>query len=70
MCDAEWGGLQPQPWHHNIVLAPPDPNLLESTPKWHKYNRVRVHPNAIPQNMKVLQHFIYMDYGCVMQSER
>jgi len=27
-----------------------------------------VHPNAFPQHMKVLKHFIYMYYGCVMQS--
>jgi len=33
-----------------------------------QYTCVRVHPNAIPQHMKVLKHFIYMDYGCVMQS--
>ena len=25
MCDAEWGGLQPQQSQNNVVLAPPDP---------------------------------------------
>ena len=37
-------------------------------PPLHRYNCVRVHPNAIPQQMKVLKHFIYVYYGCVMQS--
>ncbi len=34
----------------------------------HHHNCVRVHPNAIPQHMKVLKHFTYVYYGCVMQS--
>ena len=37
-------------------------------PPLYRYNCVRVHPNAIPQHMKVLKHFIYMYYGCVMQN--
>ena len=53
MCDAEWGGLQPQQSQNNVILAPPDP---------------KVHPNAFSQHMKVLKHFICMYYGCVMQS--
>jgi len=32
------------------------------------YNCVRVHPNTFPHHMKVLEHFICMYYGCVMQS--
>ncbi len=27
MCDAEWGGLQPQQSQKNVILAPPDPNF-------------------------------------------
>ncbi len=37
-------------------------------PPLHHYNCVRVDPNAYSQHMKVLKHFIYMYYGCVMQS--
>ena len=68
MCDAEWGGLQPQQSQNNVVLAPPDPNFPKFGLPLHNYNCVRVHPNAFPQHMKVLKHFIYMYYGCVMQS--
>jgi hypothetical protein len=32
------------------------------------YNSVRVHPYAHPQHMKVLQHIVYFQYGCGMQS--
>ena len=68
MCDAEWGGLQPQQCQNNVVLAPPDPNFPNFAPPLYRYNCVRVHPNAFSQHMKVLKHFIYMYYGCVMQS--
>jgi hypothetical protein len=37
-------------------------------PPLHHYNYVRMHPNAFPQHMKVLKHFINMYYGCVMQN--
>ena len=69
MCDAEWGGLQPQQSQNNVVLAPYDPNFPKfgPTPLNH-YNCVRVHQNAFPQHMKLLKHFIYMYCGCVMQS--
>ncbi len=43
-------------------------NFPNFSPPLHHHNCVRVHPNAIPQHMKVLQHFIYMYCGCVMQS--
>ena len=68
MCDAEWGGLQPQQSHINVVLAPPDPDFPNFAPPLYCYNCVRVHHNAFPQHMKVLKHFIYVYYGCVMQS--
>jgi hypothetical protein len=44
------------------------PIFQNLAPPLHHHNCVRVHPNAIPQHMKVLKHFIYMYYGCVMQS--
>ena len=32
MCDAEWGGLQPQQSQNNVVLAPPDPKVPNFAP--------------------------------------
>jgi hypothetical protein len=49
-------------WLH---LTPTFQNL---PPPLNHHACVRVHPNAFPQHMKVLKHFIYMYYGCVMQS--
>ncbi len=37
-------------------------------PHLHRYNSVRVHPYAHPQHMKVLKHFLYIQYECGMQS--
>jgi hypothetical protein len=37
-------------------------------PHFHRYNSVRVHPYAHPQHMKVLKHFIYIQYGYGKQS--
>ncbi len=55
--------------HHNIMLAPlADPNFPTFAPPLHHYNCVRVQPNAFPQHMKVLKHFMYMYFACVMQS--
>ncbi len=34
----------------------------------HRHNRVRVHPYAHLQHIEVLKHFIYIWYGCGMQS--
>ncbi len=45
-----------------------DPNFPKFGPHLHRYNRVRVHSYAHPQHMKVLAHFIHIQYGCGMQS--
>jgi hypothetical protein len=50
--------------------------FLNSTPDLHRhycirvdpYAHVRVKPYAHPQQIKVLKHFIYVQYGCGMQS--
>ncbi len=68
MWDAVSGGLQPRPWHHNVIWASPYPNFQKFGPHLHRYNSVRVHPYAHPQHMKVLKHFIHIQYGCGMQS--
>ena len=59
MWDAVSGGLQPQPWHPNIIWAPPFPNFQKFDPYLHRYNSVRVHPYAHPQHIMALKHFIY-----------
>ena len=38
-------------------------------PHLHRCNSVRIHPYAHPQHTKVLKHFIYIQYGCKIQSE-
>jgi hypothetical protein len=61
------GGLQPQPWHHNVIWARPYPNFPTFAPHLHRYYSVRMHPCAHP-HMKVLKLFIFIQYGYGMQS--
>ncbi len=49
-------------------LGSPLPQFFKIGPHLHMYNRVRVHPCAHPQHMKVLNRFLYIQYGCGMQS--
>ncbi len=51
-----------------VAWAPPYPNFPKFGPHLHRYNSVRVHPYAHPQHMKVLNHFVHIQYGCGMQS--
>jgi hypothetical protein len=53
---------------HNIIWAPPYPNFPKFGPHLYRYSSVGVHPYAHPQHMKVLKHFLYIQYGCGMQS--
>ncbi len=50
------------------IWALPYPNFPKFGPHLHMYNSVRVRPYAHPQHMKVLNHFLYIQYGCGMQS--
>jgi len=68
MREAVTGGLQPQPCHHNVIWDSPYPNFSKFGHHLLRYNSVRVHPYAHPQHMKVLKHFLYIEYGCGMQS--
>ncbi len=63
MWDAVSSGLKTQPWHHNVIWAPPYPNFLKFGPHLHSYNGVRVNQYAQPQHMKVLKHFISSSLG-------
>jgi hypothetical protein len=66
MWDAVSSGLQPQPWHHNIIWAPPYPNFANFGPHLRRFNSVGMHPYAHQQHMKVLKHLYTsnMDVGC------
>ena len=68
MWDTVNGGLQPQPWHHNIIQAQPYSIFPKIHPHLHMYYGIRVHPYAHPQHLKVLKHFVYIQYGCGIQS--
>jgi hypothetical protein len=68
MWDAFSGGLQPQPWHPNVIWAPRPPNFLKFTPTCTGIS-VRVHPDAHPLHIKVLNHFVYIQYVCGIQFE-
>ncbi len=52
-------------WEHFFS----DPNYPKIHPHLHKYSSVRVHPYLHPQHIKVLNHFVYIWYGCGMPSE-
>ena len=68
MWDAANGGLQPQPWHRNIIQARPYPIFPETHPHLHTYYSIRMHSYALPQHLNVLKHFVYIQYGCGLQS--
>ena len=53
------------PQYHSD-LAMPQFSKIYSHP--YGRNSVRVHPYAHPQHLKVLKHFVYIQYGCGMQS--
>ena len=57
--------------NHDIATSlglSPYPNFQKSTPALHRHNSGRVHPYAHSQHIKVLKHFVYIWYGCGMQS--
>ncbi len=68
MCDAEWGVYSLNNGTTTLFLLRLTPIFQNLAPPLHQYNCVREHPNAFPGHIKVLKHFIYMYYGCVMQS--
>jgi hypothetical protein len=57
--------------NHDITTSlglRPTTIIQKSTPDYHRRNSVRVHPYAHPQHIKVLKHFVYIWYGCGLQS--
>ena len=69
MWDGLQVGLEPQTWHYNMIWAQPCPNFPKILPHLHRHHSVRVHPYAHPWLTKVLKHFVYIWYGCGMDSK-
>ncbi len=44
------------------------PFFLKFTPTCTCNTAIMIHPYAHPQRIKVLKHFVYIQYGCGMQS--
>ncbi len=65
-CSQRWSTASTMIPQH--IWAPPYPNFPKVGPRLHSYISVRVHPYAHPQHMKVLNYFLYIQYGCGMQS--
>ena len=63
-----YGGLEPQPLYYNSLGLSHTPIIKKPPQRLHRCNNVRVHPYAHPPHIKVLKHFIYIWYGCGMQS--
>ncbi len=64
------GVLQPQSLHHNVILAPPYPNVPKFGPRLPQVQQCKS-AHICPSTayyMSVLKHFIYIQYGCAMQS--
>jgi hypothetical protein len=53
---------------HHLGSGSVIPQFSKIWPPYAWYNSVRVHPYAHPQHIKVLKHFVYIQYGCGMQS--
>ena len=47
----------------------PTPIFLISIPDLHRHNRVRAHPYAHPQHLKVLKHSGFIWHGCEMHTK-
>jgi len=67
-CSQWWFTASTIDTHNNVVWASPYPNFPKFSSHLQRYNSVMVHPYAHPQHMKLLKHFIYIQYGCEMQS--
>ena len=64
MCDAEWGGLQPQQSQNNVVLAPPDPNFPKFAPPLHHITvykgAPKCHSTAYEGTQTLHMHVLWM----------
>ena len=64
---SQWGfeASTMTPQHHTGSAIPQLPKFHSHL---HTYYSIRMHPYANPQHLKVLKHFVYIQYGCGMQS--
>jgi len=53
------------PQHHAGSAIPSFPKIY---PHLHMYYSIRIHPYAHPPHLRVLKHFVHIQYGCGMQS--
>ena len=62
---SQWGfaASTMTPQHHTGSAIPRFPKIH---PRLHIYYSIRMHPYAHPQHLKVLKHFVYIQYGCGM----
>ena len=65
-CSQWWSTASTMTPQH--IWALPYPNFSKFGPHLHMCNSVRVHSYVHPQHIKVLNHFIYIQYGCGVQS--
>ena len=68
-CEMQSGvRYSPKTRHYDIIWAHHYPQFykISPPPAWHKY--VIMNPYAHPQHINMLQHFIYFQYECGMQS--
>jgi len=70
MWDTVNGGLKLLQWHHNIIQARPYPISRKPPTKCTCNTAIMMHPYAHQQHLKKLKLFVYIQYGCEMQSMR
>jgi hypothetical protein len=68
ICDPVRSLLWPHQWHYNVTWAQVHPQNPPATCRGVDH-RIRVAPYAHTQHIKAPQHFVYIQYGCGIQSE-
>ncbi len=63
-----WRLLQPQPWHPIIIQVRPYPNFSKFGHLLHRYYSIRVAPICPFTAYQGEKHFLYIQYGCGIQS--
>ncbi len=69
MYEVVWGGYKPQTWRNDIIFTP---KVTLTSQIWGQLGRchgVRVQPYTLETAYQGLKHFVYVEYGCMKQSE-
>ena len=69
MYQAIWGGYQPQPSCFSIISTPQVNLTFQIWGQLVRCNGIRVQPYALEATYEWLKQFIYVQYGCMQQSE-